>query len=226
MSESKKPLGHIVIAIDGPAGAGKSTVSKALARELGLRYLDTGAMYRALALKAQRAGLSGAEGDRAAMLMTTTEISFGPGEPQAVLLDGEEVTHEIRTLEIGDLASALSAHSDVRRALVARQQAMVKEGGVILEGRDATTVIAPHADVKVYLTASLEERSRRRHVEFGQKGVESSFETVRSQIEIRDHRDITREDSPLSVAADAIIIESGLKTIEQVMLEIKSLIPA
>ncbi len=226
MSESQtSSSARWVIAIDGPAGAGKSTTAKALARELGLRYLDTGAMYRAIALKASRLGIKGDEGQRAAELLETTEIGFGAGEPQPVFLDGEEVTNLIRTNEIGDLASALSAHTPVRKALVARQQAMVAAGGVILEGRDATTVIAPQADVKVYLTASLEERSRRRHVEFGTKGIEASFESVRSQIEIRDHRDITREDSPLSVAPDATIVESGCRSIEDVIADIKALLP-
>jgi cytidylate kinase len=214
-----------VIAIDGPAGAGKSTTAKALAKELGLSYLDTGAMYRAIALKASRAGLLGTDGDRTAELLETTEISFGSGDPQTVYLDGEDVTHLIRTNEIGDLASALSAHSPVRRALVSRQKDLVAAGGVILEGRDATTVIAPQADVKVYLTASLEERSRRRHVEFGQKGIEASFESVRSQIETRDHRDITREDSPLTVAPDAAIVESGCRSIADVIADIKALLP-
>jgi cytidylate kinase len=214
-----------VIAIDGPAGAGKSTTAKALAKDLGLRYLDTGAMYRALALKASRTGIKGHEGEEAARLLETTEIGFGSGDPQPVFLDREDVTALIRTHEIGDLASALSAHPPVRRALVARQQAMVAQGGVILEGRDATTVIAPRADVKVYLTASLEERSRRRFVEFGDTGMDSTFEAVRAQIEIRDHRDITREDSPLSVAPDAVVVESGLRTVDAVVADIKALLP-
>jgi cytidylate kinase len=219
MSDSK-----LVIAIDGPAGAGKSTVSKALAKDMGLSYLDTGAMYRALALKAGRQGIQGHEGDAAAALMETTEISFGHGDPQPVYLDGEDVTGLIRTHEVGDLASALSAHTPVRRALVARQQALVAKGGVILEGRDATTVIAPHADVKVYLTASLEERSRRRHVEFEDKGLASSFERVRADIETRDHRDISREDSPLTVAPGATIIESGGKSVGEVIAMIRALV--
>ncbi len=215
----------LVIAIDGPAGAGKSTVAKALAKDLGLSYLDTGAMYRALALKAQRQGIGPQQGDEAAALMEHTQITFGAGDPQQVLLDGEDVSSAIRTLEIGELASGLSAHTPVRRALVALQQALVIKGGVILEGRDATTVIAPEADVKVYLTASLEERSKRRHVEYAVKGMESQFENVRSQIEQRDHRDITRDDSPLAVAPDATIVETGHLGIEAVIAKIKALIP-
>jgi len=215
-----------VVAIDGPAGAGKSTTAKALARELGVRYLDTGAMYRALALKAIRNGVSGSDGDGAAALMETTEIAFGSGEPQTVLLDGEDVTGLIRTPEIGDLASTLSAHSPVRRALVVRQQAIVAEGNVVLEGRDATTVIAPNADLKIYMTASLEERARRRTLEYEEKGEAPGFQDVRTQILQRDHRDITRQDSPLKVADGAIIVETAGLTPAEVVERIKGLLPA
>ncbi len=221
-----KDLSKVVVAIDGPAGAGKSTVSKALAKALGLSYLDTGAMYRALALKASRLGFPEGNGDEIASLMETTEIAFGHGDPQAVLLDEEDVTTQIRTAEIGDFASSISAHSPVRRALVERQKQLVATGGVILEGRDATTVIAPHADVKIYLTASLEERAKRRRIEFDQKGEHADFETVRQQIETRDHRDITRSDSPLKVAHDAVIVESAGIPVEQVVKKIKELIDA
>ncbi len=212
----------IVIAIDGPAGAGKSTVSKALAHDLGLQYLDTGAMYRALALKAFLHGIDSQDGDRIAELMEKTEISFGTGDPQQVLLDGVDVTVKIRTLEIGELASKVSTHQPVRAALVRRQQAMVRQGNMVLEGRDATTVIAPDADVKVYLTASLEERAKRRSLELGHKG---DFENVRTQIVARDHRDITRQDSPLLVAEGAVLIESGGLSPVDVVALIKKAIP-
>lgn len=213
---------HLVIAIDGPAGAGKSTVAKALARELGLNYLDTGAMYRALALKAQRTGLGPKDGEAAARLCEGVRIDF---EGQRVLLDGEDVSTEIRTLEIGELASALSAFSAVRALLVARQKAMVAEGGYTLEGRDVTTVVAPHANVKVYLTASLEERAKRRHLELEERGVADEYGKVRKEMQVRDHRDITREDSPLTVAPGAAVIETAGLTPEQVVAKIKALIP-
>ena len=216
-------MGKLVIAIDGPAGAGKSTVAKALAKELGLKYLDTGAMYRALALAASRQGLGASDGDRAAALAQQVEISFGEGNPPPVLLDGEDVSGLIRTPEIGELASALSTHSGVRQALVARQQAMVAEGGYTLEGRDVTTVVAPNAQVKVYLTASLEERSKRRHLELGEKSPD--YEEMRKQIQTRDTRDITREDSPLTVAPGAHVIESGCLTVEHVVEKIRWLVP-
>lgn len=219
-----KPVNKVVIAIDGPAGAGKSTISKILARELGLHYLDTGAMYRALAFKAQEHGIDMKNGEAAADLMSRTEIEFGDGDPQRVLLDGRDVTTTIRSLQVGEMASTISTHSAVRRAMVERQQAFVARGGVILEGRDATTVIAPDADLKVFLTASLEERAKRRTVELETKGMTSTFENVRSQIENRDHRDINRTDSPLSVASDAHIVETAGLTIDQVVLAIRELL--
>ena len=214
----------VVIAIDGPAGAGKSTVAKALARELELRYLDTGAMYRALALKAGRKGFGPLDGDDVAALGPSTRIDFEPGEPQRVILDGEDVTDAIRTASIGQLASELSTHAGVRKVLVQRQKEVVAHGGVILEGRDVTTVVAPNADLKVYLTASLEERAGRRLREFCAKGVTAEFSRVRHDMEERDHRDITRGDSPLTVAEDAHIVDSAHMSPEDVVAAIRALL--
>ncbi|MCC7231104.1 MAG: (d)CMP kinase [Fimbriimonadaceae bacterium] len=219
-------MSKLVIAIDGPAGAGKSTVAKALAKDLGLCYLDTGAMYRALALAASRAGMSPESGEDAAQLAESLEISFGAGDPPSIWIGDEDVTTQIRTPEIGELASALSTHPGVRRVMVKQQQAMVADGGYTLEGRDVTTVVAPHAQVKVYLTASLEERAKRRHLEMEQKGLgELEYSELRKQMQTRDHRDITREDSPLAVAPGATIVESGGLPIEGVVNRIKALIP-
>lgn len=216
----------LVIAIDGPAGAGKSTVAKALAKDLGLKYLDTGAMYRAVALAASRQGLTAQDGEKAAVVASEIEISFGEGDPPPILVNGEDVSGQIRTPEIAELASALSTHSDVRKQLVKRQQALVAEGGFTLEGRDVTTVVAPNAQVKVYLTASLEERAKRRHIEMSEKGMSTpQYDELRKQMQTRDHRDITRDDSPLSVAPGATIIESGGMTIDEVVQKIKWLIP-
>ncbi|HRI42925.1 MAG TPA: (d)CMP kinase [Fimbriimonadaceae bacterium] len=201
----KRPL---VIAIDGPAGSGKSTVAKILARRLVLRYLDTGAMYRAVALAARRAGLGPDDGERAAALIAGVPIAFGEGDPQRVLLAGEDVTEAIRTPEIGDLASALSVHSAVRRMLVERQKQMVAAGGVTLEGRDVTTVVAPDADLRIFLTASLKVRADRRWRELKQRGIETTLDVVQHQIAERDHRDSTRADSPLYVAEGVTVVDT------------------
>ncbi len=205
-----------VIAIDGPAGAGKSTVSKILAKKLQLSYLDTGAMYRCLALKTLGTGLTVNDGDAAAQILDKISITFGVGEPQPVFIDGEDVTASIRTPEIGEAASALSQFTPVRQRMVQRQQEIVNQGGVVLEGRDVTTVVAPNATLKIYLTASLEERAKRRQKEFAEKGMDAGFQDVRNQIELRDHRDINREDSPLKVADDAVVIESADRSPEEV----------
>lgn len=217
-------VSRIVIAIDGPAGAGKSTVSKLLAHELGIRYLDTGAMYRCLALKSLEKGIKADQGDEAANLLETLEIGFGTGDPQPVFLNGEDVTSTIRTPQIGELASALSQHTPVRKLMVEQQQQIVSKGGVVLEGRDVTTVVAPNATLKVYLTASLEERAKRRLDEFVKSGNASNYSQVRNQIEQRDHRDINRDDSPLKVAEDAEVVESAGKSPELVANEIIALL--
>ncbi len=200
-------------------------MARALAHDLGLNYLDTGAMYRCLALKAQRAGLTASDGDAAAALGQATTIEFRAGDPQPVFLDGEDVTSAIRTPDIGELASALSVFPAVRRILVARQQEMVAQGGFTLEGRDVTTVVAPNADVKIYLTASLEERAKRRHLELEEKGMPHEFGTVRQEMLVRDHRDITRDDSPLTVAPGAVVVETAGLSPDEVVKRIKDLIP-
>ena len=182
-------------------------------------------MYRAIALKARRLGLSSDDRGALGALAESTKVDFGEGDPQPVLLDGEDVSGEIRTLEVGELASAISVHTEVRRALVAMQQRLCEEGGVILEGRDTTTVVAPNAQVKVYMTASLEERANRRTVELSAKGMSSEFADVRTQIASRDHRDISREDSPLSVHPEAHVIETGLYSIDEVVAKVRALIP-
>lgn len=207
----------VVIAIDGPAGAGKSTVAKAIAKKLGLAYLDTGAMYRAIALLATSKGFGPLDGAAVAQLAEKCRIAFSEGIPPEVFLDGRDVTADIRTAAIGQLASELSANGDIRRVLVAKQAEIASRGGVILEGRDVTTVVAPNADVKVYLTASLEERARRRSAEFAERGLGSEFSQVRKEIEERDHRDITRDESPLTVATGALVIDSANMTVDAVV---------
>jgi cytidylate kinase len=193
----------ITIAIDGPSGAGKSTVAKAVAAQLSMTYLDTGAMYRAVALLSSRTGQDPAEIAR----NFAVELSGS-----SVLIAGEDVSGLIRTAEISELASQLSARSDVRSALVARQKQLMAEGGFVAEGRDIGTVVAPGAEVKVFLTASPQERARRRAAQSG-----SDYETVLADQLIRDERDSTRADSPLKPADDAILIESTQLTVEQIV---------
>lgn len=195
----------MIIAIDGPAGAGKSTIARGLATALKLDLLDTGAMYRAFALANQRAGENKTS---ITELIATNTIDFGPSPQRVIQLNGEDISNSIRSLEISQLASQLSTISEVRRALVTAQQAIIKQGNWVLEGRDVTTVVAPDADLKIFLTASIEERARRRWVEMIAKGDKVKLTAVVKEVVERDHRDYTRQDSPLMLAEDAIIIES------------------
>lgn len=213
----------MVIAIDGPAGAGKSTVAKRLAKELGLSFLDTGAMYRCIALKASRLGVSPDDAVAAEQVADSTLIGFGPGDPQRVFLDGEDVTDAIRQPEIGDMASAISVHPGVRRILVRQQQQIVAEGNITLEGRDATTVIAPDAPVKVYMTASVDCRAQRRYKELAEKGMAVNLEELKAQIEERDARDTNRTESPLRVAEGATVLDTDEMTIDEVVSAVRSI---
>lgn len=206
-----------VIAIDGPAGAGKSTVARQLADVLGYIYLDSGAMYRCVGLLAARQSVAP---DDAGALAEAAQITFDPGavgEPQRVLLNGEEVTAAIRTPEASQMASKVAANPTVRRAMVALQQAMGAQGGVVMEGRDIGTVVFPNAELKVFLTASPEERARRRHAELVARGEEIAYETVLEEQRERDRRDSTREASPLIAADDAVVLLSDGKSIEELV---------
>lgn len=199
-----------VVAIDGPAGSGKSTLARGLARALGFVFLDTGAMYRALALAAQRAGIDPDDAERLAQLAQQVDIRFeADGETQRVLLDGEDVSEAIRTPEISDLASRIAVHAGVRRAMVALQRALASAAhGVVAEGRDTTTVVFPDAAVKLFLDASPQERARRRQHQLQQQGIDAPYEQVLQAILERDARDAARADSPLRIADDALVIQN------------------
>lgn len=210
----------LVIAIDGPAGAGKSTVARGVARALRFAHLDTGAMYRAITSKALREGIDPSDGDALAALARRTEMDLGP---RGVVVDGRPVGREIRTRRVSTSVSAVSAHRDVRRELVRVQRRILGRGSVVAEGRDVGTVVYPRAPVKVFLTASVEERARRRHGELVREGVAVSFATLKRELARRDALDSTRAVSPLVPAPDATILDSTGKTPRQVVAEVVAL---
>jgi cytidylate kinase len=202
----------MIIAIDGPSGAGKSTLGKMLAKKLNLLYLDTGAMYRAVALAVTRNGIGFDETARIADIAENARIDL-IGEPDAmkVILDGLDVSVDIRTLEVAQAASIVSTISEVRRIMVEHQRVIGNEApnGCVLEGRDIGSVVFPHADIKFFLTAQPEARARRRHTEDQSKGRISTYEQTLAEINERDERDVSREDSPLTIAEDAVVIDTS-----------------
>lgn len=199
----------LTIAVDGPAGAGKSSAARGLARGMRYRHIDTGAMYRAAAWGAWKAGLP--LEDEKALLRGVRAMRFEfqeRGGKSAVLLNGEDVTGHLRSPEAGQAASRLSVHPAVRRVLVNRQRRLARGGGVVMEGRDIGTVVLPRADVKFFLDATPEERGRRRWKELREKGQRGSLKKIVEDIRARDHRDRTRAASPLRAADDAVVIDT------------------
>ncbi|HYE64859.1 MAG TPA: (d)CMP kinase [Pyrinomonadaceae bacterium] len=215
----------IIIAIDGPSGAGKSTLGRMVARELGLLYIDTGAMYRAAALAVIGSSVSTADAGAVAEVVARANINL-QGDPDSlrVTLDERDVSEAIRTEEVGHTASIISAIPEVRRVLVSRQREMGSRGGVVLDGRDIGTVVFPNADIKFFLTAAPEERAHRRFEENRLKERDASFEETLLDINKRDQRDSTRADSPLVIAHDAVVIDSTELSIEEVFERMMSVI--
>ncbi len=208
----------LIIAIDGPSGAGKSTITRLLAERLGYIHIDTGAMFRTVALAARRAGISVDDERSLTELCRGCAITFErTGDACRVLLNGEDVSGEIRTPEISLLTSSVSARKGVRDCMLEQQRQMGRLGGVILEGRDIGTVVFPHAEVKFFLSATAGERGRRRFLELQAKGETQSLEDTIADVVRRDRQDEEREHAPLRRAADAIDIDSTGMSIEEVL---------
>lgn len=206
------------IAIDGPAGAGKSTIARRVARELSFIYVDTGAMYRAMALYLLRKEVNRDDTEQIGNICQDAEISieYQNGE-QIVLLNGENVNSYLRTEEVGNMASVSSAVPRVREKLLSLQRKLAKDMSVVMDGRDIGTTILPDADVKIYLTASSLTRARRRYLELQEKGTVCNLDDIQKDIEERDQRDMNREISPLRQAKDAVLVDSSDLTIQQVV---------
>jgi len=217
------PESPVIVAIDGPAGAGKSTVGRAVAARLGLEYLDTGAMYRAVTFAALRRGLDPADDDDVAELSESVELSVGSGpDGTLVLVDGVDATIEIRGREVTSAVSAVAANSRVRAELVRRQRRWVADhhGGVV-EGRDIGSVVFPDATLKLFVTASPRVRAERRVAEIG-----GSVDDVEASIVARDRKDVMRADSPLTETADAVVVDTSGMTVDEVVERILGLLPA
>jgi len=215
------------IAIDGPAGAGKSTVSRRLARELGLRYVDTGAMYRVVGVLADAQGIDFGDADALAALCSALDLRFEERDDGLrVIANGQDLTQAIRSAAAGQLASKVSVVPVVRARLVALQRAMSAGGGVVMEGRDIGTVVLPQATVKIYLVASAAERARRRTADLDARGEAADLAQVTREIEERDRRDSSRTHSPLRPADDALLVDTSSDPIDAVVARVRALIAA
>ena len=216
----------ISIAIDGPAGAGKSTIARRLAKELGYHYVDTGAIYRTVAYFFDLWGVAPKDIDGISRYIDelTVGIEYDEDGLQHMIMNGMDVTDSIRTQEIGQKASLVSAHAIVREALLDMQRDVAKNYNVIMDGRDIGTVVLPRANVKIFLTASVEVRAQRRYLELQAKGAKDSFEKVLADIKQRDHQDTTREIAPLKQAKDAVLVDSTDLDVEAVVEKIRGIV--
>ena len=206
------------IAIDGPAGAGKSTIARALAKRLSYIYVDTGAMYRAMALYLLRENISADDSGRIEKACESVDISIIHEDGvQKVLLNGEDVSSLIRSEEVGNMASASAQNGRIREKLVELQRQLAAKTDVVMDGRDIGTCVLPDADVKIYLTASVHTRAVRRFKEYLEKGMEADLAQIEADIEKRDHQDMSREISPLKKAEDAVLLDSSDMTSEEVL---------
>lgn len=215
----------INIAIDGPAGAGKSTIAKALAKDRNMVYVDTGAMYRAIGLYCSRKGIAGDDETAVVSELDNINVSlaYENGE-QVVYLNGENVNGLIRTPEAGNMASAVSVFPKVRSKMVELQQGLAATTSVVMDGRDIGTVVLPNAEVKIYLTASSAVRAKRRYDELVAKGMECDLTTLQKEIEERDYRDMNRETSPLRQADDAVLLDTSDLNINEVVVAMQQII--
>lgn len=212
------------VAIDGPAGAGKSTIAKLVAKEKGYIYVDTGAMYRGLAIHFLDKGIQPQETEKVIEACKDAEVTIAYEDAvQHVYLNGKDISSRLRNEEVGNMASVTSAIPEVRKKLLELQQNLAKTQNVIMDGRDIGTCVLPHADVKVYLTASVETRAKRRYQELQEKGKDCNLEEIAYDIEERDRRDMTREIAPLKQAEDAVLVDSSDMTIAEVVKTIVDL---
>lgn len=211
-----------IVAIDGPAGSGKGTITKGIAEKLGLINIDTGAMYRCVALESLKKGIALEEKEKIIQLSKTVQIELA--ENGTVALNGEDVTKQIRTKEVSQIVSQISSITGVRLNMVELQRKMAEGKNIIMEGRDITTYVFPNADVKIYLDASIEERAKRRFLEMQEKGLQMTYEEVLKNIKLRDENDRHKEIGSLQIAPDAIVVDTTHLTVEEVQEQIEKII--